>query len=97
MGIIMKDFYCFNTESEAIDCINAINGMSYFPLKVGTGQMIKWSNTPLVLKSSGYAVPRIPESLLNYAKIPQEDRESFLSVYGQDIRQLSPTDFVIEE
>jgi hypothetical protein len=48
--------------------------------------------------SGEWAVPRIPESRLNYLEVPQADRDNFIAAFGQDIRQLTSADFpVIEE
>jgi hypothetical protein len=43
--------------------------------------------------SGEWAIPRIPESRLDYIGVPQENRDAFLSVFGQDIRSLSYSDF----
>jgi hypothetical protein len=101
----MAEFYVFNTEAEANDCINAINGTSWFPivssccgeLAPGKQQTTKWCEVPREMLNGKYAVQRIPTSRLDFVGVPQAERDAFLALYGQDIRELEATDFVTLE
>lgn len=101
----MAEFYTFDTEAEAITCINAINNSGWFPV-VGNcngspvpnnQQTIKWCDEPRELKTGKWAVPRIPTNRLDLVGVPQVDRDAFLAVYGQDIQELVYNDFVVIE
>jgi hypothetical protein len=95
------DYYVFETKSEADSCIGAINGSGWFPI-VGkrngvhdpTAQATTcWVESATEMTSGEWAIPRIPESRLDGMEVPQENRDAFLSVFGQDIRLLSHSDF----
>jgi hypothetical protein len=101
------EYYIFATEAGAVACLNYINSTPWFPL---AGQVkgqpapeanqktTKWADAPQEMVSGEWAVPRIPESRLNYLEVPQADRDNFIAAFGQDIRQLTSADFpVIEE
>jgi len=99
------EYYVFATEAQAIACIAAINGTSWFPI-VGycngvpapqNQQTTKWCDAPAEMTTGEWAVPRIPTSRLNDIGVPQADRDAFLAVYGQDIRSLSASDLVQPE
>ena len=99
------EYYVFSTEQDAQDCINYINSTPWFPI-VGcvngipvpdSQQTTSWCDVPVEMLSGDWAVPRIPESRLDSIGVPQVDRDSFLAVYGQDIRDLCSSDFPVEE
>lgn len=102
----MAEYYFYSTESEANNCIAYINGINELPLTMEINgvkspesqKMIKWCESPLLITTGGYAVPRIPSSLLDYANIPQSTIDYFLANHGQDIREIANKDIVqIEE
>jgi hypothetical protein len=97
----MNEYYTFPTEAEAQGCIDYINATPWFPL-VGNckGQpnpaaaaTTSWATTPTQMLSGSWAVPKIPEARLDFVGVPQEDREGFNSVFGQDILTLGRDDF----
>ena len=99
------EYYVFATEAAAQACVDYINGTPWFPI-VGTcsGQpaptkqaTTAWVDAPLEMLSGEWAVPRIPESRLDYVGVPQEDREAFIAAFGQDIRNLANSDFPTED
>jgi len=101
-----KEYYVFQTKEESDSCINYINSTPWFPvtgIRNGTpdpaaAQTTCWCTDPREMISGEWAVPRIPENRLDYIGVPQEDRDAFLSVFGQDIRELNRDDFpIIEE
>lgn len=99
----MSDYYCFATEAEARTCISYINSTPWFPI-VGKNNGVdaldkqattKWCEDPMELVAGGWAVPRIPESRLDYVVVPQADRDAFMLAFGADIRSLESSDFVV--
>jgi len=95
------EYYVFATEAEGDACVTAINGTDWFPivgLRNGVPdptacQTTKWCEGPTEMASGEWAVPRIPTERLDYIGVPQEDRDAFLSAFGQDIRELTSEDF----
>ena len=95
------EYYVFPTEVEAIACVNFINSTPWFPIVGKTNgvfnpdaqQTTYWVESPVELISGEWAVPRIPESRLDCISVTQEQRDAFLVAFGQDIRDLSNTDF----
>ena len=96
------EFYVFQTEAEANACIFGINASGVFPIAgktngvsvLGKTQTTCWVKKARELPATGeWAIPRIPESRLDYIGVPEENRDAFLSVFGQDIRSLSYSDF----
>ena len=100
------EYYVFATQEEADACVTFINNTPWFPI-VGRRKGMpdplacrttKWCEGPSELTSGEWAVPRIPESRLDYVGVPQEDRDNFMVAFGQDIRELTSADFpVVEE
>jgi len=99
------EYYVFATEAAAQACVDYINGTPWFPI-VGTcsGQpaptkqaTTAWVDAPLEMLSGEWAVPRIPESRLDYVGVPQEDRDAFIAAFGQDIRDLTDAHFPVSE
>jgi hypothetical protein len=45
---------------------------------------------------SEWAVPRVTDRMLNLMGIPDHQRTGFIEAYGQDIRSLTPDDFISE-
>jgi hypothetical protein len=99
------EYYVFQTIEDANACISAINDSGWFPIvgnKNGrpapeSQQTTCWVKNAQEMNSGEWAVPRIPESRLDFMGIPQETRDAFLATYGQDIRELSSEDFPSEE
>jgi len=100
------EYYVFQTEAEALGCLNYINSTPWFPI-VGKVNGVdapnnqtttSWAEAPVEMLSGEWAVPRIPQSRLDYLEVSAEDRTNFLASFGQDIRTLTAEDFpVIEE
>jgi len=98
----MSEYYVFPDESSAETCRLYIEGTSWFPItgnkngspSEGSQKTTSWCDSVLELMTGEYAVPRIPKKLLDYVGVPQEDRDSFLNIFGQDIRTLNVNDFV---
>ena len=100
------DYYVFQTQVAAQGCINYINSTPWLPI---TGKIngvpapnsqktTSWCNTPKEMISGEWVVPRIPTNILDSLGVAQEDRDAFIAVFGQDIRELDNTAFpVIEE
>jgi hypothetical protein len=95
------EYYVFADEATANQCIGAINGTDWFPI-VGNRngvpdptaqQTTCWCEAGQEMKSGEWAVPKIPDARLDYVGVPQEEREAFLAVFGQDIRDLTADDF----
>ena len=95
------EYYVFQTEAEAIACINYINATPWFPIigeckgqpAVESQATVNWIEEPKEMLSGEWAVDRIPETRLDYVGVPQEDRNTFIAAFGQDIRDLDSTDF----
>lgn len=93
----MAEYYVFETEQDAVNCINYINNTDWFPL-AGNVQgepapethqkTVAWVLVPFEMLSGEWAVPRIPSTLLDAVNVPQADRDAFLTAFGQDIREL---------
>lgn len=99
------EYYVFATQAEADACVAAINGTNWFPIvgnRAGVPdpsacQTTKWCDGPTEMLSGEWAVPRIPTSRMDYLEVPQAERDAFLAVYGQDIRDLGVADFPAPE
>jgi hypothetical protein len=100
------EYYVFATQEQAQACIDYINGTPWFPIvskRNGvpdpTAQKTTcWCKDAAETVSGEWAVPRIPTIRLDAIGVPQEDRDAFMAVFGQDIRELTSSDFpVIEE
>mgnify|MGYP000941287672 CR=1 FL=1 len=96
-------YYVFETEVDARACIDYINGTDWFPI-IGQKNGVdapesqattSWTDLPSEMLSTEWAVPRIPESRLDYLGVTQEERDSFLAVFGTDIRTLTSEDFPV--
>lgn len=99
------EFYVFSDQAGAQACIDYINSTPWFPI-VGAVNGVPapdkqmttcWCDTPRELVSGEWVVPRIPTSKLDALEVPQEDRDAFLAAFGQDIRSLLHSDFVVIE
>jgi hypothetical protein len=90
------EYYVFQTIEDANACISAINDSGWFPI-VGNKNGRPAPESQQTTCCGEWAVPRIPESRLDFMGIPQETRDAFLATYGQDIRELSSEDFPSEE
>lgn len=99
------EYYVFSSQAEADSCVNAINNSGWFPI-TGTVKGIsapnnqkttQWVESPRETASGEWAVPRIPNSRLDFIGVPQVDRDSFLTAYGQDIKSLENSDFTVQE
>ena len=97
----MNEYYVFPTEADAQACLDYINGTAWFPI-VGNrnGQPApdaqateRWAEAPTEMASGEWCVPRIPESRLDALGVSQEERDAGMAAYGQDIRELSDSDF----
>ena len=96
-----KPYYCFATQTEAQSCLDYINSTPWFPIvgkKLGvddfTSQKTEmWEESTSELLTGEWAIPRIPDSRLDYVGVPQEDRNAFLVAFGQDIRWLEKSEF----
>ena len=91
----MMEYYVFQTEDEAQVCIDAINGTAWFPIDSVRGDQNTtcWVKSPRQMTSGEWVVPRIPESRMDYLDVPQTERDTFIDVFGQDIRQLDGSYF----
>jgi hypothetical protein len=98
----MSDHYVFQTQAQAQACLDYINSTPWFPI-IGqiNGQPALdaqattcWAEAPLEMLTGEWAVPRIPETRLDYVGVPQAHRNAFLQAFGSDIRDLSKSDFV---
>ena len=95
------EYYVFQTKVDADTCIAYINGTNWFPI-VGSVNGIpapqnqnttKWVESAKEMISGEWAIPRIPETRLDYLGVPQADRDAFIVAFGQDIRTLMDSDF----
>jgi len=103
----MSEYYTFDTEAEAIDCINAINNSGWFPItgKVNgedappeNAKTTCWVEVPTEMLNGRWAIPNIPDSRLDFLGVPQAERDGFNSAFGQNNMELTTEDFpVIEE
>ena len=102
----MQEFYVFSTEQEANACINVLNAQPYYPVRGKVkGQpaddtkqkTVRWTDAPMLMLTGEWAVPRVPTAILDYVGAPEEDRQGFLAVHGQDIRTLTSDDFPVVE
>jgi hypothetical protein len=98
------EYYIFATRVESDNCLTYINNTSWFPI-MGTVQgrpaplsqhTTSWAKESLEMVSGEWAVPRIPTARLDYLEVPQEDRDAFMTFFGQDIRILTIADFPAE-
>ena len=97
----MSDFYTFDTEAKALQCVAQINGSTAFPITGNRrGQpaptkqkTLNWIAAPMEMISGRWAVPRIPTVRLDSVGVGNEERGSFLAAYGQNIMALTPLDF----
>jgi hypothetical protein len=101
----MAEYYVFPNEIASQACVDYINNTPWFPI-VGcvngvpapqNAKTIKWCDSGTEMASGEWAVPRVPETRLDALGVPQEDRDSFIAVFGQDIRDLSSVDFPVVE
>ena len=95
------EHYVFPSEVKALACVNYINNTPWFPVVGRVNGAIapedkqkttKWVEAHIELLSGEWAVPRVPDSRLNYLSVPQADRAEFLAVFGNDIRTLTISD-----
>jgi len=99
------EYYVFQTEDSANQCLSYINGSGWFPITGNRGgkpspstqKTTSWATEVQESASGEWAVPRIPTSKLDLIGVPQADRDAFLAAFGQDIRTLTPDDFPPEE
>ena len=96
----MTEYYVFQTQAEAQNCINYINSTPWFPI-VGNVNGVpapdhqkttSWVDRPDELISGEWAVQRIPEERLDLIGVPAVARAQFLAAFGQDVRALSEND-----
>lgn len=99
------EYYVFQTESDAQGCIDYINSTPWFPI-IGNKDGVPnpdaqtttcWCETPSEMVSNEWAVPRIPNTRLDYLEVSQSDRDNFMATFGQDIRTLTVSDLVISD
>jgi len=99
----MTEYYVFQTKDKADECLAFINSSNFFPIEGRVSgarapedrqKTTKWAEASMEMNSGEFAIPRVPSNLLDYCSCPQESRDSFLEIYGQDIRTLQPSDFV---
>ena len=98
----MSEYYVFANQTDADACIAFINNTPWFPLVGNKNGVLNpnaqkttcWCTESKEMVSGEYAVPRIPNSRLDLIGVPQGDRDGFMSVFGQDIRELTMDDFV---
>ena len=101
----MGEFYVFDAEQKANACINVLNSAAYFPIvgkrKVKPApdkqQTIRWCDAPMLMLTGEWAVPRVPSYKLDKHNVPKGERDTFMGVFGGDIRTLTPADFPVEE
>lgn len=99
------EYYTFDTEQKAIDCITFINATPWFPIigKINgiespdSAKTTCWCEEPLEMLNGNWAVPKIPQTRLEALNVPQVTRDDFISAFGQDIRELSSLDFPVIE
>jgi len=89
-----NEFYVWDTEVEAQSALDFINSTEWFPL-IGsdpTGnkrpdkqKTICWATNVLERLDGKWTFARIPSELLDYAGVPEEDREAFLTAFNPTI------------
>ena len=93
----MAEYYTFDTENKAVQCVAAINASPHFPItgktrgrsKPNAQKTTAWALLPIELVSGRWAVPRVPAPRMDSLGVSVEDRQSFMAVYGKDILELA--------
>jgi hypothetical protein len=101
----MEEYYIFQTEQKANACINFLNAQQYYPVTGKRKGLLaddkqkteRWAVNPLEMLSGEFAVSRVSLVTLDYVGVSVEDRNGFLAVHGQDIRELAPEDFLTQD
>jgi hypothetical protein len=93
------DFYTFDTEEKANECLNFINNSEWFPItpKEGKTGTEKWAQSITRFIDGRYGVLRIPEARLLTINVPKTNSDYFLLLYGQNIQSKQGSDIIIEE
>jgi len=98
----MKEYYVHATKAASDACNAEINSFPQFPITSKVNgcdcadmqKTTNWAAEGRQMLTGEWATPRIPCCLLDALEIPEENRDAFLTAYGQDIRELdSVTDF----
>lgn len=97
----MSEFYCFPDQTAAQACVDAINASGWFPIignkngvpNPSAQHTVAWVDGPTQMLSGEWSIPRIPTAQLDFLGVPQAQRDSFIAMFGQDIRTLTHVDF----
>lgn len=98
----MKEYYVFPTLVQAATCLHVINNAGWFPTSgYVNGQpapdenqkTTSWAEAPLQLKDGRFAIPRIPEHVLDSLGVALELRSVFMKNFGWNIQELNAEDF----
>jgi hypothetical protein len=103
----MKEYYIWDTESEAQTALNFINGTNWFPLTGNnalTGEpepdkqkTSSWTDSVLESNVDGkWGFKRVSVELMDFAGVPAEDRQAFLDTFNPSIEERDPSEFAEE-
>jgi len=81
----MKEYYVHANKADNDECNAAINS---FVKNLNLSGTVDWVTEGRQTLSGEWATKRVPSWILDELEISQQERDAFLAVYGQDIREL---------
>ena len=90
-----EEYYVWENESDATAAMNYINNSGWFPVvgyNAETGepqpdcqQTTQWQDTPTQRCDNKWVVHRIPQDILDFLGVSEEQRQAFLNTFKPSI------------
>lgn len=93
------EYYIFNSQESAMDFLNDVNNLEYFPIhtKPGKQKTLVWMHEPYELINNEWAVPRIQDNIMEALNISEELKLQFSEKHIQEIRVINQLQLKTDE
>ena len=101
------DYYVWTVEAVAVAALDAINTAGWFPItgvnaktkqpSPDKAKTTKWASEVQATADGKFVFPRIPNTIMDAAQVPEEERKGWWDAFQPDVEQYDPNWFPPDE